>query len=82
MPEGYDDDTVTIVVPRKLAEDLYYAISIALGSRAGFTGGYFAEWGSGKKGTLGMTPKGKGSRDYVPLKYGQPSGPSGPNPKG
>src|SRR4029453_8857876 len=31
-PEPYDDEMVTIVVPRRLAEDLYYALAIALGS--------------------------------------------------
>jgi hypothetical protein len=68
--EVYDDDMVTIVVPRKLAEDFYYAISLAIGSRAGFATGLYAEWAPGKKGgmTFGMAPKGKGSPYDVPPK--------------
>jgi hypothetical protein len=67
--EPYDDEMVTIVVPRRLAEDLYYALAIALGSRAGFGtgfgGGFFADMVYGKKGrlTLGVAPKGKGHAD-------------------
>ena len=42
ISETYDDDTVTIVVPRRAAEDFYYAISLAIGGRGGFTG--YPEW--------------------------------------
>jgi hypothetical protein len=76
--ETYDDDTVTIVVPRKAAEDLYYAIALAIGSRAGFGHSLYAEWAPGKKGGR---PRGKGSPDEEapPGKNGKPSG---PRPKG
>jgi hypothetical protein len=67
---------VTIVVPRRAAEDFYYAIAMALGGRAGFGGGYFAEWAPGKKGMgPGMTPKGKGTGYDDPMSCGKSSGP-------
>jgi hypothetical protein len=61
---------VTIVVPRKAAEDFYYAIAMALGSRPGFGAGYYGEWAPGKKG---MTPQGKGELG-VPLPDPKPEG--------
>lgn len=60
-PETYDDDTVTIVVPRRAAEDFYYAISLAIGGRSGFVG-----FAPGTKGGMTMKygkpngPRGKG----------------------
>jgi len=83
-PEVYDDDTVTIVVPRRLAEDLYYAISLAIGAPAGFAAGFPASWTAGKKGQMpfGMALKGKNLSYAVPPKYGKPSRPNGPKPKG
>jgi hypothetical protein len=76
--ETYGDDTVTIVVPRKSAEDFYYAIALAIGSRAGYGPGLYAEWAPGKKGGR---PRGKGSPEYEapPGKNGKPPG---PRPKG
>jgi hypothetical protein len=72
---------VTIVVPRKAAEDLYYAIALALGSRSGFAREAFAI-GPGKKGG----PRGKSHDpdpldDIPPHKNGKPTGPPGPKPK-
>ena len=61
-PRRTDDDTVTIVVPRRAAEDFYYAISLAIGGRGGFTG--YPEWAPRKKGGM-------------PMKYGRPNGPKG-----
>jgi hypothetical protein len=56
-PESYDDDTVTIVVPRRAAEDFYYAISLALGSRVGLGGRAYPRGKKGGPPPDEMTPK-------------------------
>lgn len=73
---------MTIVVPRKAAEDLYYAIALALGSRSGFAREAFAI-GPGKKGgPRGKSHDNPGSLDDIPLhKNGKPTGPLNPKPK-
>jgi hypothetical protein len=71
---------VTIVVPRRSAEDLYYALALAFGSRSGFALDAFA---TGKKGK----PRGKSPDipdpldDVPPNKTGAPTGPPRPKPK-
>jgi hypothetical protein len=59
------EDTVTIVVPRKAAEDLYYAIALAMGGRFGYGD---VEWGGGKKGRK----SGYGAGGKGPGKVGAP----------
>jgi hypothetical protein len=62
-PDPYGD-TVTVVVPRKTAEDFYYAIALAMG------GGTLDEfgWAPGKNGNGlgGKDPGGKGFGGKAP----------------
>ena len=57
-----DDDTCTIVIDRRSAENLYYSLALALG---GLSAGY--DYGFGKKGKgKGSRPNNKGTPTYLP----------------
>ncbi len=70
--ESYDDDTVTIVVSRKTAEDLYYAIALAMGGA-----GAFDMYGGGKT----AKPHGKTPDTTRPPLGMTPYQPGGPKPR-
>ena len=55
MHDGYGGE-VTIVLPRRCAEDLYYALVMALGGSAGYGE---PMWAPGKGKGLGGKPKGR-----------------------
>jgi hypothetical protein len=55
MHDGYGGE-VTIVVPRRCAEDLYYALVMALGGSAAYGE---PMWAPGKGKDMGGKPKGR-----------------------
>jgi hypothetical protein len=61
---GSAQDTVTVVVDRRTAEDHYYALALALGAAGATLHGGEPGKGKGKGKGKYKTPKGKAPKDH------------------